>query len=49
MEEFLDNLLLQSFYWKRFGLAFKSWSFRMTLTDDDLKNKVPVKIGRAHV
>lgn len=47
MEEFLDNLLLQSFYWKRFGLAFKSWSFRMTtLTGDDLKNKVPVnKLG----
>ena len=46
MEEFLDNLLLQSFYWKRFVLAFKSWCFRMTLTDDDLKNKVPVnKLG----
>ena len=43
MEEFLDNLLLQSFYWKRFVLAFKSWCFRMTtLTEDDLKNKVPV-------
>lgn len=43
MEQFLDNLSFQSFYWKQFGIAFKSWSFRMmTLTEDDLKNKVPV-------
>jgi hypothetical protein len=42
MEEFLDNLRYQPFYWKRIGIAFKSWSFRMTtLTDDNLKNKVP--------
>ena len=42
MEEFLDNLTYQPFYWKRFCLAFNSWAFRMTtLTDEDLKNKVP--------
>ena len=35
------HLLSQSFYWKRFGIAFKSWCFRMTLTEDDLKNTVP--------
>lgn len=29
-------------YWKRFGLAYKSWAFRMfVLSDEDLKNKVP--------
>lgn len=28
-------------YLKRFNLAFDSWCFRMTLTDEDLKNKVP--------
>jgi hypothetical protein len=41
-EDFLYNLSCQPFYWKRFGLAFRSWRFRMiTLTDEDLKNKVP--------
>jgi hypothetical protein len=47
LEILLDNLLSQSFYWKRFGIAFNSWCFRMTtLTEDDLKNKVPVnKLG----
>jgi hypothetical protein len=39
--EFLDNLLYLPFYWKRFGIAFRCWCFRMALTDDDLKNKVP--------
>ena len=42
MEEFLDNLSYQPLYWKRFSVAFRSWCFRIfTLTDDDLKNKVP--------
>lgn len=42
MEDFLDNLTSQQYYWKRFGIAFRSWYFRMTtLTDEDLKNKVP--------
>ena len=42
IEEFFDNLTSQPYYWKRFGLAFNSWCFRMnTLTDEDLKNKVP--------
>jgi hypothetical protein len=47
LEILLDNLLSQSFYWKRFFVAFNSWCFRMTtLTEDDLKNKVPVnKLG----
>lgn len=46
LEEFLDNLRYQTFYWKRFFIAFNSWCFRMTLTEDDLKNKVPVnKLG----
>ena len=47
LEEFLDNLRYQPFYWKRFFIAFNSWCFRMTtLTEDDLKNKVPVnKLG----
>lgn len=47
LEEFLDNLLSQSFYWKRFFVAFSSWCFRMTtLTEDDLENKVPInKLG----
>jgi len=47
IETFLDNLLSQSLYWKRFFVAFNSWYFRMTtLTEDDLKNKVPVnKLG----
>ena len=41
-EEFLHNLSYQPFYWKRFGVAFRSWCFRITtLTDEDLKNKVP--------
>jgi hypothetical protein len=41
-EDFLDNLSYQPFYWKRFGVAVRSWRFRMTtLTDEDLKNKVP--------
>ena len=41
-EDFLDNLSYQPYYWKRFGVAFRSWYFRMTtLTDEDLKNKVP--------
>jgi len=30
IEDFLDNLSYQSFYWKRFGVAFRSWHFRMT-------------------
>lgn len=42
MEQFFDNLLSQPFYWNKFGLAFNSWCFRMTLTEEDLKNKVPV-------
>ena len=42
MEELFDNLCYQVFYWKRFGIAFRSWCFRMTtLTDEDLENKVP--------
>lgn len=41
MEQFLDNLSYLPHYWKRFNLAFDSWCFRMTLTDEDLKNKVP--------
>ena len=46
LEEFLDNLRYQPFYWKRFFIAFNSWCFRMTLTEDNLKNKVPVnKLG----
>lgn len=46
MEEFLYSLRCQPFYWKRFLIAFDSWCFRMTLTEDDLKNKVPVnKLG----
>lgn len=42
MEEFLDNLRYQKYYWERFGNAFRSWCFRMTLTEDKLENKVPV-------
>ena len=42
IEDFLYSLSYQPFYWKRFGVAFRSWYFRMTtLTDEDLKNKVP--------
>ena len=42
LEDFLDSLSYQPYYWKRFGIAFRSWSFRMTtLTVEDLKNKVP--------
>ena len=42
MEILFDNLTSQPYYWKRFGIAFRSWYFRMTvLTDEDLKNKVP--------
>ena len=42
IEDFLYNLSYQPFYWKRFGVALRSWYFRMiTLTDEDLKNKVP--------
>lgn len=42
MEILFDNLTSQPYYWKRFGIAFRSWYFRMTtLTDDDLMNKVP--------
>lgn len=38
----LEEFSRQPYYWKRFGIAFRSWCFRMTtLTDDDLKNKVP--------
>jgi len=46
MEEFLEELQYQSLYWKRFGLAFKSWCFRMNLPADSLRNKVPAnKLG----
>lgn len=42
LEQLLDNLLSQPYYWKRFNCVIKSWIFRMTvLTDEDLKNKVP--------
>lgn len=42
MEILFDNLTYQPYYWKRFGIAVGSWYFRMTtLTDEDLKNKVP--------
>lgn len=42
MEKLLDNLKFQFYYWKRVGVAFNSWCFRMSiLTEDDLKNKVP--------
>jgi hypothetical protein len=42
IDDFLCDLYCQLFYWKRFGVAVRSWRFRMnTLTDEDLKNKVP--------
>lgn len=46
-EDFLDNLFFQPFYWKSVAVAFRSWYFRMnTLTNEDLKNKVPYnKLG----
>lgn len=42
LTDIIEEFSCQPFYWKRFGIAFRSWCFRMnTLTDDDLKNKVP--------
>ena len=44
IEDFLYNLSYQPFYWKRFGVALRSWYFRMiTMTDEDLKNKVLIE------
>jgi hypothetical protein len=42
IEEFLVVISYFPVYMGRFGVAVKSWQFRMmTLTDDDLENKVP--------
>ena len=40
--ETCDNLRYQPFYWRRLGVTWKSWCFRMfTLSDSDLEDKVP--------
>lgn len=42
MENFIDELISQPFYWGRVQKAWKSWCFRtFILTDLDLENKVP--------